>query len=91
MKPARWFRSPLSPGMVTDEQRKADEIRSLNQRLQSAVFQVREKNIKIGGYANELKGTQAQMVQAEKMASIGQLAAAWPTRSTIRSGLSAAI
>ncbi|MBI5592762.1 MAG: response regulator [Deltaproteobacteria bacterium] len=60
---------------VTDEQRKADEIRSLNRRLQSAVVQIREKNIKLADTLKELKGTQSQMVQAEKMASIGQLAA----------------
>jgi two-component system, NtrC family, sensor kinase len=60
---------------VTDQQRKADEIRSLNERLQSAVFQIREKNVKLADTLKELKGTQSQMVQAEKMASIGQLAA----------------
>ncbi len=60
---------------VTDEQRKADQITSLNQRLQSAVFQIQEKNTKLADTLKELKGTQSQMVQAEKMASIGQLAA----------------
>jgi len=60
---------------VTDEQRKADQIISLNQRLQSAVFQIQEKNVKLADTLKELKGTQSQMVQAEKMASIGQLAA----------------
>lgn len=60
---------------VTDEQRKADQITSLNQRLQSAVFQIQDKNTKLADTLKELKGTQSQMVQAEKMASIGQLAA----------------
>ena len=60
---------------VTDEQRKADQITSLNQRLQSAVFQIQEKNTKLADMLKELKETQSQMVQAEKMASIGQLAA----------------
>ncbi len=60
---------------VTDQQRKADEIRSLNERLQSAVVQIREKNVKLVDTLKELKGTQSQMVQAEKMSSIGQLAA----------------
>ena len=60
---------------VTDEQRKADQIIVLNQRLQSAFFQIQEKNIKLADTLKELKETQSQMVQAEKMASIGQLAA----------------
>jgi two-component system, NtrC family, sensor kinase len=60
---------------VTEQQRKADEIKSLNERLQSAVFQIQEKNMKLADTLKELKGTQSQMVQAEKMASIGQLAA----------------
>jgi signal transduction histidine kinase/FixJ family two-component response regulator len=60
---------------VTDQHRKADEIRSLNERLQNAVSQIREKNVKLVDTLKELKGTQSQMVQTEKMASIGQLAA----------------
>ncbi len=32
---------------ITDLQRKADEIRSLNARLQSAVVQIRKKNVKL--------------------------------------------
>ncbi|MFH0994892.1 MAG: ATP-binding protein [Pseudomonadota bacterium] len=60
---------------ITDQQRKADEIRSLNERLQNAVVQIREKNVKLANTLKELKGTQSQMVQAEKMSSIGQLAA----------------
>jgi two-component system, NtrC family, sensor kinase len=60
---------------VTDQRQKAVEISNLNQRLQSAVIQIQEKNVKLAETLSELKGTQSQMVQAEKMASIGQLAA----------------
>ena len=51
------------------EQKKASEkIASLNENLGKAVDQLQRKN-------DELKATQAQILQSEKMASIGQLAA----------------
>ena len=60
---------------ITDEKQRIDEINSLNYQLRSAVDQIREKNEKLEKTLIQLKETQFQMLQTEKMASIGQLAA----------------
>jgi hypothetical protein len=44
---------------VTDQRQKAAEISNLNQRLQSAVIQIQEKNVKLAETLSELKGTQS--------------------------------
>lgn len=60
---------------ITEEKRKSEEIESLNSRLQEAIFQINSKNEKLEQALNSLKNTQAQILQSEKMSSIGQLAA----------------
>jgi len=49
--------------------------KNLNRKLQKAVDEVQEKNKELVGTLERLKETQSLMVQSEKMASIGQLAA----------------
>ena len=60
---------------ITDHLLRTEQIKSLNQELQKAVDEVRDKNIELVGTLARLKETQSQMLQSEKMASIGQLAA----------------
>jgi signal transduction histidine kinase len=52
-----------------------NKIRTLNDKLNEAYFQVTEKNNELTCTLNQLKKTQAQILHAEKMSSIGQLAA----------------
>ena len=60
---------------ITDERRKSEEIESLNKKLQKAFSQIKTKNEKLEHTLKRLKDTQVQMLQSEKMSSIGQLAA----------------
>jgi signal transduction histidine kinase/DNA-binding response OmpR family regulator len=53
---------------ITDDKLKSEKINSLNTELEQALDQIKVKN-------KELKNTQSQIVQSEKLASIGQLAA----------------
>ena len=60
---------------VTEDFRHAQEIKALNDRLVQTAVQLEMKNKKLEDTIKQLETTQAQMVQSEKMASIGQLAA----------------
>ncbi len=60
---------------VTDDQRNLDNINILNQKLQKAFYEIQGKNEELLHTLERLKETQSHMVQSEKMASIGQLAA----------------
>lgn len=60
---------------VTQEYKATDEIKLLNQKLKRTTVEVNAKNIKLEKALKQLENTQAQIVQSEKMASIGQLAA----------------
>lgn len=60
---------------ITVERKKNEEIRILNRRLKEAFKQIKSKNDKLEKTLNRLKDTQSQMLQSEKMSSIGQLAA----------------
>ncbi len=60
---------------ITEERKKAEEIRSLNDKLMETSFQIEKKNKKLESTLKRLEETQAHMLQSEKMASIGQLAA----------------
>lgn len=60
---------------VTDDQTNIDQITILNKKLQEAVYEIQEKNEELLDTLERLKETQSHMVQSEKMASIGQLAA----------------
>jgi two-component system NtrC family sensor kinase len=60
---------------VTEDRRHAQEILALNERLVKSAVQLEVKNKKLEKTLKQLEETQAHMVQSEKMASIGQLAA----------------
>jgi two-component system NtrC family sensor kinase len=60
---------------ITDELRKQRKIRKLNTQLLETASQLHEKNDKLETALKELEQTQDQILQSEKMASIGQLAA----------------
>lgn len=60
---------------VTQEHKKTDEIKKLNERLKRTTIEVNAKNIKLQTALKQLEETQTQILQSEKMASIGQLAA----------------
>jgi PAS domain S-box-containing protein len=60
---------------ITDERLKSEKIESLNKKLQKAYGQIKSKKDSLEKTLKELRNTQAQILQSEKMASIGQLAA----------------
>lgn len=60
---------------VTEERRQTEKIKSLNQKLHATSEKIHVKNKELEQTLQELKNTQAQILQSEKMASIGQLAA----------------
>ncbi len=60
---------------VTEERKSAVQIRRLNDKLRAAVTQIRSKNEKLEDALHRLRDSQAHILQSEKMASIGQLAA----------------
>ena len=60
---------------ITEERKKTEEIKSLNEQLIETSSQIETKNKKLESTLKRLEETQAHMLQSEKMASIGQLAA----------------
>jgi two-component system NtrC family sensor kinase len=60
---------------VTEERRKAEEIQDLNEQLLATSAKVEARNTELKNTLRRLEETQTQMIQSEKMASIGQLAA----------------
>ena len=60
---------------ITEEKRRAEEIHSLNQQLMEKTEKIEAQNAELKSTLKRLEDTQAQMLQSEKMASIGQLAA----------------
>ncbi len=60
---------------VTQDYIKANEIKALNEKLKKTTIEVNAKNLKLEKALKDLEETQAQIIQSEKMASIGQLAA----------------
>ena len=60
---------------ITEERRKTEEIKSLNLQLMETSALIEAKNKKLENTLKRLEDTQTQMIQSEKMASIGQLAA----------------
>ncbi|MGD9209656.1 MAG: response regulator [Desulfobacteraceae bacterium] len=60
---------------ITQEYKKTNEIKQLNDKLKKTTVLVNAKNMKLEKALKQLEETQAQIVQSEKMASIGQLAA----------------
>jgi len=60
---------------ITEERKKTEEIRSLNEQIMETSAQIEAKNKKLKKTLQRLEDTQTQMLQSEKMASIGQLAA----------------
>ena len=60
---------------ITEEKRRAEKIHSLNQQLMEKTEEIEAQNAELKSTLKRLEDTQAQMLQSEKMASIGQLAA----------------
>jgi two-component system, NtrC family, sensor kinase len=60
---------------ITEDRRKTDEIHALNGRLLETAAQLETKNERLESALQRLETTRTQMLQSEKMASIGQLAA----------------
>ncbi len=60
---------------ITDDRRKTSEIITLNEKVQDIAAEVVAKNESLDSALKRLETTQAQMVQSEKMAIVGQLAA----------------
>ena len=60
---------------ITDERKKTEEIQSLNEQLIETSSLIEAKNKKLVSTLKRLEDTQTHMLQSEKMASIGQLAA----------------
>jgi two-component system, NtrC family, sensor kinase len=60
---------------ITEEREKNWEIQDLNQKLTLAIKQINQKNQTLEQTLQQLKESQFRVLQSEKMASIGQLAA----------------
>ncbi len=60
---------------ITEERQKTEEIHHLNEQLMATSAKVEAQNNELKNTLKRLEDTQAQMLQSEKMASIGQLAA----------------
>jgi two-component system, NtrC family, sensor kinase len=60
---------------ITEDRRKTEAIKSLNQCVMQSAAQLEAKNASLEEALTRLESTQAQIFQQEKMASIGQLAA----------------
>ena len=60
---------------ITDLMQKSEKIESLNKKLKQAIHEIQTKNEKLKNTLETLKTTQSQILQSEKMASVGQLAA----------------
>lgn len=60
---------------ITEDRQKSQQIEVLNRELKETYNQIKAKNEKLERTLEQLKETQAQMLQSEKMATIGQIAA----------------
>jgi len=60
---------------VTESHQHNEEIKYLNEKLKKISSELIKKNLKLENALKNLERTQTQMLQSEKMASIGQLAA----------------
>jgi len=60
---------------ITEERKKSEAIRILDDDLNFAMTQIQSKNKMLEDALSQLKENQAHLLQSEKMASIGQLAA----------------
>ena len=60
---------------ITAAHKSSEEIRTLNEKLKRISSELIKKNATLENTLSNLERTQTQMVQSEKMASIGQLAA----------------
>lgn len=60
---------------ITENRRKTEKIERLNSQLMETSAQIEAKNKKLEKTLKRLEDTQAQMLQSEKMATVGQLAA----------------
>jgi two-component system, NtrC family, sensor kinase len=60
---------------VTQDHRQNEEVNNLNLKLRKISSELIKKNVELEKTLRNLEQTQAQMLQSEKMASIGQLAA----------------
>jgi len=60
---------------ITEDKKKTEKISTLNKKLMEKASQIKEKNKKLKQTLKRLEETQSQIIQSEKMASIGQLAA----------------
>lgn len=60
---------------VSEDRRKSEEIQALKQRLTESAHNIENNNQRLRTTLEQLETTQSQMLQSEKMASIGQLAA----------------
>jgi two-component system NtrC family sensor kinase len=60
---------------VTKERRRAEEIQNLNEQLLATSAKIEAQNDELKSTLKRLEETQMHMIQSEKMASIGQLAA----------------
>jgi PAS domain S-box-containing protein len=60
---------------ITEERRNTEKIRSLNEQLLETSAKIETRNAELKNTLKRLEDTQAQMIQSEKMAFIGQLAA----------------
>ena len=60
---------------ITETHQHNEEIKNLNQELKNISSELMKKNAKLEKTLDNLERTQTQMLQSEKMASIGQLAA----------------
>ena len=66
---------PVDPREISAFMNTGERIVRLEKELKDAFSHVKEKNRDLENALAELKATQAQMIQSEKMSSIGQLAA----------------
>ncbi|MBW2319959.1 MAG: response regulator [Deltaproteobacteria bacterium] len=69
------FQTVIVAKDITEDRRKTEKIETLNKEIKATSEQIRAKNERLEQALKELKNTQAQILQSEKMASIGQLAA----------------
>jgi PAS domain S-box-containing protein len=60
---------------ITDEMKNSEKISHLNRELNDAILQVKSNNDELEKTLERLNNTQVQILQSEKMSSIGQLAA----------------
>ena len=60
---------------ITEQKKASEKIESLNRNLRQAVAELQRKNAELKQVVTRLKTTQAKMLESDKMASIGQLAA----------------